>query len=90
MHDRRDPDRAEDHRVRPLEDPQQVEEEVEVPVGARDEVRRARVGLVAVERAEPAGAGPGVVAGIVHFQMSASPMITTTTTRLITVSWNIA
>ena len=40
MHDRRDPDRAQDHRVRPLEDPQQVEEEVEVPVGPRHEARR--------------------------------------------------
>jgi hypothetical protein len=28
--------------------------------------------------------------GIVHFQMQASPMITTTTTRLMTVSWNMA
>ena len=50
--DRRDPDRAEDHRLRPLEDPEQVEEEVEVPVRPRDEVRRPRVGLVGVQRAE--------------------------------------
>ena len=80
--DRRDADRAEDHRLRPLEDPQQVEEEVEVPVGPRDEVDRPRVGL----RRRPAGAE----AVVVYFQTNASPMITHTTTRLITVSWNIA
>jgi len=28
--------------------------------------------------------------GVVHFQTQASAMITRTTTRLITVSWNIA
>ena len=62
MIDRRDPDRSEDHRVRPLEDPEEVEEEVEVPVRARDEARRSRVGLVAVQRAEPPRLGAGVVA----------------------------
>src|SRR5262249_54616478 len=50
--DRRDPDRAEDDRVRPLEDPQQVEEEVEVPVGSRDERERARVGFLVVDLPE--------------------------------------
>ena len=52
--DVRDPDRAEHDRVRPLEDPEQVEEEVEVPVGPRHEVGRARVGLLGVVRPEPA------------------------------------
>ena len=52
--DRRHADRAEDHRLRPLEDPQQVEEEVEVPVRPRDEARRARVGRRVVQRPEPA------------------------------------
>ncbi len=54
---RRDADRAEDDRLRPLEDPQQVEEEVEVPVGPRDEVDRSRVGRRVVELAEPARLG---------------------------------
>ena len=48
-------DRAEDHRLRPLEDPEQVEEEVEVPVGPRDEADRSRVGRLVVELPEPAG-----------------------------------
>ena len=52
--DRRHADRAEEHRVRPLEDPEQVEEEVEVPVRPRDEVRRPRVGRRGVLRAEQA------------------------------------
>ena len=52
--DGRDPDRGEDHRLGPLEDPQEVEEEVEVPVRPRDELRRARVGLLRVPRAEDA------------------------------------
>ena len=33
---------------------------------------------------------PGVVPSAVKYQMHASAMITATTTRLITVSWNIA
>ena len=48
--------------VRPLEDPQQVEEEVEVPIGPRDEVDRARVGRRVVELAEPARLAGVVVA----------------------------
>ena len=52
--DRRDADRAEDHRLRPLEDPEQVEEEVEVPVGPRNEADRPRVGRLVVELPEPA------------------------------------
>ena len=42
--DGRHADRAEEDRLRPLEDPEQVEEEVEVPVRPRHEARRARVG----------------------------------------------
>ena len=60
--DRRDADRPEDDRLRPLEDPQQVEEEVEVPVRARDEADRARVGRGVVELAEPPRRGARVVA----------------------------
>ena len=41
--DVQDPDRADEDGVRPLEDAEQVEE-VEEPVRARDEVRRAGVG----------------------------------------------
>ena len=78
MQDRRDPDRAEDDRVRPLEDPEQVEEEVEVPVGPRDEARRPRVGLVVVLRAEPA---PASVPSAVSCQTIASTMMITTRRR---------
>ena len=52
--DRRDPDRRDEDRLRPFEDPEEVEEEVEVPVGTRDEVCRPRVGGLGVERAEDA------------------------------------
>ena len=52
--DVRDSDRAEHDRVRPFEDPEQVEEEVEVPVRPRHEVRRARVGLLGVVRPQQA------------------------------------
>ena len=58
----RDADRAEDHRRRPFEDPQQVEEEVEVPVGPRDEVDRSRIGRSVEQLAEPAGSRAGVIA----------------------------
>ena len=65
--DRGDPDGAEDHGVGPLEDPQEVEEEVEVPVGPRHEVRRARIGRLGVTRPEQArvtaAAGLGILAG---------------------------
>ena len=53
--DVRDADRAEHDRVGPLEDPEQIEEEVEEPVRARDEVGRPRVGLLREVGAEPAG-----------------------------------
>ena len=53
--DVRHADGADHDRVRPLEDPEQIEEEVEEPVGARDEVGRPRVGLLGDVRAEPAG-----------------------------------
>jgi len=42
--DRRHTNRAEEHRLRPLEDPEQVEEEVEIPVGPRHKARRAGIG----------------------------------------------
>ncbi len=89
--DRRDPDRPQDHRVRPLEDPEQVEEEVEVPVGPRDEARRPRVGLVA-SRAARASRRPSRC-GRRASSTSRPPRARRsrqTTTRLITVSWNIA
>jgi hypothetical protein len=82
--DRRDPDRGEDHRLRPLEDPQQVEEEVEVPVGrGTNEVVPGSAGapITGPRSSEPSA---------VYFQMTASATITQTTTRLMTVSWNIA
>ena len=98
--DRRDADRPEDHRLRPLEDPEQVEEEVEVPVRPRDEADRSRVGGVVEELAEPArlpcGRRPSVASkpvwspGVVNFQITASPMITATTTIDMIVSWSIA
>jgi hypothetical protein len=60
--DRRDADRAEEDGLRPLEDSEQVEEEVEVPVGARSERSRTRIGLFRVARAEHAGVA-GLLAG---------------------------
>ena len=86
--ERRDPDRPEDDRLGPLEDPQQVEEEVEVPVRPRDERDRPRIGLFGVAGSrspESPGSSPDV-----KYQIQARPMITVTTTRLMTVSWNIA
>ena len=98
--DRRDADRAEEHRLRPLEDPEQVEEEVEVPVGPRNEADRARVGGIVEQLAEPArltavlgcphDRDPVWSPGVVHFQITASPMITLTTTSDMIVSWSIA
>ena len=74
-------------RVRPLEDPEQVEEEVEVPVGPRDERERPRVGLVVVLLAEQ----PRLrCRRRSRARRIASTMMTITTTRLMTVSWNIA
>ena len=62
--ERRDADRPEDDRLRPLEDPEQVEEEVEVPVGRRDGAHRPGVGGLVVQLPEPARLGavwsPGV------------------------------
>ena len=87
--DRRDPDRAEDDRLRPLEDPQQVEEEEEEPVGPRDEARRPRVGLLGVPRAEHADVRR-VLAGVEVPDARRARSITATTTSDITVSCHIA
>ena len=81
---RRDADRAEHDRLGPLEDAEQVEEEVEEPVGPRHEVRRGRVGLVGVERPERTDV---VVPSDRVFQITARPMITATTTSDMIVSW---
>ena len=53
--DVRDADRAENDRVGPLENPEQVEEEVEEPVRAGNEVGRARVGFFRVVGPEQTG-----------------------------------
>ena len=52
--DRRHAHGAEEDRLRPLEDPEQIEEEVEVPVRPRHEARRARIGRRIDLRAEQA------------------------------------
>ena len=90
--DGRDPDRPEDDRRRPLEDPQQIEEEVEVPVGPRDEADGARVGRA---RRRASRASREAVLGVVDpasstSRSTASAMITATTTSDMIVSWSIA
>ena len=87
---RRHADRAEHDRLGPLEDAEEIEEEVEEPVGARHEVRRARIGLVGVERPERADLAPTSSPWFVYFQITASAMITATTTSDMIVSWRIA
>src|SRR5439155_22445116 len=52
--DRRDPDRGDEDRLRPLEDPQEIEEEIEVPVGPWDEARRPGIRGRSVERTQDA------------------------------------
>ncbi len=52
--DRRDDDRAEQHQIRVVEDPQELEEEEVVPVRTRVVDRDRGVGLVLVERAQDA------------------------------------
>ena len=51
-------DGGDDDRLGPLEDPQEAVEEVEVPVGARDEIGRCRIGGLGVEQPEDARLDP--------------------------------
>ena len=62
--DRRHPDRAEEDRLRPLEDPEQIEEEVEVPVRPRHEARGARIGRRVVLRPEETRVQPVVMRAV--------------------------